>query len=62
MLFFKGIYGFIDYNINHECDLVTYPGPGLLYDDLCGLSQVGLGETAGVVPGVRLQAAGDGED
>ena len=40
----------------------TYPGPRLLDDNLRGLSQVRARETAGVVPRVRLQAAGDGED
>ena len=40
----------------------TYPSPGLLYEDLLGPGEHGPGDGAGVVPGVRLEAAGDAED
>ena len=40
----------------------TYPSPGLLYEDLLGPGEPGPGDGAGVVPGVRLEAAGDAED
>ena len=50
--------------ISIDCSLVwlSHPGPGLLYDDVSSLGEVRVRETAGVVPRVRLQATGDGED